>query len=75
VRRHRGDAAEQVEKDEASVSDAIFHVVAEDPEEQHVAEKVCPSAMQKHRCKNGDEVEAHRDDTVRADERLARRFG
>ena len=39
------DAAQQIEKDEASVAKAIFDVVAEDPEVPHVADHVHPPAM------------------------------
>ena len=44
--------------------EAIFDVVAEDPEEEHVAEEVPPAAVQEHRREDGEPVEPRRHDAV-----------
>src|SRR5205823_6447710 len=45
----RRDPAEQIEDDEASVAEAIFDVVAENPEVPHVPDDVHPAAVEEHR--------------------------
>jgi hypothetical protein len=49
LRRRRGEAAEDVEEDEADASERVFDVVPEDPEEEHVAEQVAPAGVQEQR--------------------------
>jgi hypothetical protein len=49
MRRSGRQAADQVEDEEANVPDRLLDVVAEDPEEQHVAAEMRPAAMQEHR--------------------------
>jgi hypothetical protein len=45
----RGDvAAEHVEEQEGELAEAVLDVVAEDNEEQHVAEQVQPARVQEH---------------------------
>ena len=58
VRGDGGDAAHQIEHDEANMAKAIFDVVAEYPEEQHVAEKVSPAGVQEHRREHGEHGES-----------------
>ena len=41
------DATQQVEQQVADVSEVVLDVVAEDPEEQHVAQQMHEVAMQK----------------------------
>ena len=50
LRRGRRQAAEHVEQREAAVPHGIFHVVAEDPQEPHVADEMEPAAVEEHRC-------------------------
>jgi hypothetical protein len=45
VRRRREDGAAQIEGDEWQTSHRIFHVVAENPEIQHVAAEVDPAVV------------------------------
>src|SRR5437763_3115348 len=49
VSERRKHAAHEVEDEIPQVSDAVFHVVAENPEEEHVAEYVRPAAVHEHR--------------------------
>ena len=49
LRERRGDAAQQVEHEEAAVAHPVLDVVAEDPEVQHVAADVQQAAVQEHR--------------------------
>ena len=44
----RGVAREQVEEQIADVPQPVLDVVAEDPEEEHVAQEVPPAAVQEH---------------------------
>ena len=74
MRDDRGSAAQQIEDDEAHVAEAIFDVVAEDPQEEHVAEKVPPAGVQEHRREDAEHVEPRRDDAVDAHELLERRL-
>ena len=74
MRGHCGNAAQQVEDDEAHMADSILDVVAEDPQEEHVSEKVSPAGMQEHRREHADQVEPHRDHPVDAYELLERRL-
>ena len=48
-----GQAAEQVEHQVAAVAQAVLDVVAEDPQEQHVAEEVADARMDEHRGQDG----------------------
>src|SRR5262245_33184699 len=49
LRRHRSQAAEQVEEDEAQPAHRILYIDPEDPEEPHVADEVEPTAVHEHR--------------------------
>ena len=53
--RRRREAAEEVEEEEADLAERVLDVVAEDPEEEHVAEQVHPAAVQEHRRERGQE--------------------
>ena len=53
LQRRGGDAAEQVEDDEAHMPHRVLDVVAEEPEEPHVADQVHPAAVQEHRGQDG----------------------
>ena len=44
-----GKARGKVEEKEGQMAHLVFQVVAEDPQEQHVARKVHPAAVQEHR--------------------------
>ena len=48
LERRRGEAAEEIEGEEAKVSQRILDVVPEDPKEQHVADDVEPAAVHEH---------------------------
>jgi hypothetical protein len=48
-------AAQKIEEEIAEVAHVILHVVAEDPQVEHVAQDVEPSAMQKHGGNKGQE--------------------
>ncbi len=45
----RGEAGGEIEDGEAQMAETVLDVVAEDPEEEHVAEEVRPAAMEEHR--------------------------
>ena len=47
------EAAEQIEDDEAHVPHRVLDVVAEDPQEPHVADQVHPAAVHEHRRDDG----------------------
>jgi hypothetical protein len=49
LRSRSGEAGEQVEQREAQPAHAVFDVVAEDPQEECVAEQVSPATVQEHR--------------------------
>ena len=49
VRQARREPAREVEQHEPQVPEAMLDVVAENPEEQHVAAEVPPPAVQEHR--------------------------
>ena len=49
LRRGRRKAAEEVEDEVAEPAERVLDVVAEDPEEEHVAEQVRPAAVHEHR--------------------------
>ncbi len=53
--RQRYEAAEQIEDDELDLAHTVFDVVAEDPEEEHVAGQVQEPAVHEHRRERGDE--------------------
>ena len=56
--QHGGeDPAHQIEHDEAEMAHGVLDIVAEHPQEQHVAEEVDPAPVQEH---VGDEGEALR---------------
>lgn len=44
----RNRAAQKIEEEVAEMAHAILHVIAEDPQVEHIAQDVEPSAMQKH---------------------------
>ena len=48
------NAAQQVEREEAPVAHAVFDVVAEDPEIEHVPADVQEAAVKEHRCEHAD---------------------
>ena len=48
LRERRRDPADEVEQQERDRAEAVLDVVAEDPQEQHVAEQVQPAAVQEH---------------------------
>ena len=54
LRQRGGDSAEQVEDKIAAMTHAVFDVVAEDPEIEHVADQMHPAAMHEHRSENGE---------------------
>ena len=72
LRERRGDAAEQIEQQEAGVPQAILDVVAEDPEVEHVPDEVQPAAVQEHRRQHSQPSELGRYDAVQIHERLER---
>ena len=47
--------ADDVEGEVADAAHGVLDVVAEDPEEEHVAEQVIPTAVQEHRRERGDD--------------------
>ena len=47
------DAATEIEKQKTQVPKRVFDIVAEDPQEHHVADQVEPTAVQKHAGKKG----------------------
>ena len=48
MRTRRRDPTDQIEHQERDAPELVFDVVAEDPEEQHVAEDVQDRAVQEH---------------------------
>jgi hypothetical protein len=48
LREGSGQAAQEVEDEEARAAHAVLHVVAKDPQKQPVAEQVRPTAVQEH---------------------------
>jgi len=56
MQRVRGQSARQVEEQEAEVADGRLDVVAEDPQEEHIADQVAGAAVQKHAGQQGDQV-------------------
>ena len=48
LRQPRGYSARQVEQKVLAMAENIFHVIAEYPQEQHVAQHVHPAGVQKH---------------------------
>jgi hypothetical protein len=56
LREGRGDAGEQVEDEEFEVSEAVLDIVAKDPQEQHIAEQMQPTAMHEHGREDRDRV-------------------
>ena len=70
LRGRGGEAAQQVEAQEAHGSHHVFDGAAEDPEEERVAEDVHPAAVQEEREQRRDQVDAvavHRAVEARAD--------
>ena len=62
------NAAQQVEREEASVAHAVFDVVPEDPEIEHVPCDVQEAAVKKHRCEHADPGEVRGDEAEREHE-------
>ena len=56
MRHRRGHSAQQIENHVLEVAEAIFNVVAEDPQIQHVSAEVQPAAVEKHGNENADQV-------------------
>ena len=54
---HRDEAAHEVEREIPEVAERVLDVLAEDGEEEHVAEDVVPAAVHEHR---GDPADAPR---------------
>ena len=48
MRSHRGHPDHEIEDREADVTEVVLDVVAEDPQEQHVARDVKDGAVQEH---------------------------
>ena len=55
VRETGTDAASEVEKKVGEVAEVVFHVVSENPEEEHVPGDVHEAAMHEHAGENGQE--------------------
>ncbi len=55
VQKPRSDTADQVEKEVSEVAKEVLDVVAEDPEEKHVAGDVKPAEMEEHAGYQGKE--------------------
>ena len=53
VREARADSADEIEEKVGEVAEVVFHVVAEDPEEEHVTGDVQEAAMQEHAGEEG----------------------
>lgn len=58
LRERRRDAGQQVEDQKFEVAEAVFDIVAEDPQKQHIAEQVQPAAMHEHRGEYGHQIGA-----------------
>ena len=54
VRRRRDRATNEIQQQISPPSLGRFHVVAEHPEEQHVAEQMRDAAVQEHRHEHGE---------------------
>ncbi len=50
----RDQTGRQIEKQIAKMAKAVFHVITEDDQGPHIKNQVQPSAMQKHRSKEGN---------------------
>src|SRR5690625_4145163 len=48
--RSRGEAAEQIKREERPGAEAMLYVVAKDPQVEHVAEQMQISAVHEHGC-------------------------
>ena len=68
----------EIEEQELEPAETILDIVAEDPQEQHVAEQMHPAAVQEHRGEDGIGIgcrrigEARRDEGKLLDEPVAR---
>lgn len=49
------DSANKIEKKIGEVAEVVFHIVAKNPEEEHVAADVQPTAVQEHAGQDGEE--------------------
>lgn len=47
------DTRGQIKQQKWQVAHLVFHVVAEDPQKQHIARQMHPAAVQKYRCHKG----------------------
>ncbi len=47
--------AGEIEKQVREMAEIVFHVIAKDPQEEHVASNVSEAAVQEHACENGEE--------------------
>src|SRR5215472_11475913 len=54
--QRRDHPGQQIEQQEAQVTEAVFHVVAEDPKVEHVPSDVSPASVQEHRAKQRKEA-------------------
>ena len=64
-------AANQIEDQIFRRAENIFDVIAEDPEEPHVAQDMHPPAMQEHGCQQGEEAEVVRHQAIGSDKSIA----
>ena len=55
VRETRANSADEIEEKVREVAEVVFHVVAEDPEEEHVTGYVEEAAMHEHAGEKGKE--------------------
>ena len=68
----RGNATNEVEREKLGVPHGVFQALAKRPKEEHVADDVHPSAMQKHGGKQGYGSQVGRNNTVQVDEIVPR---
>src|ERR1019366_2337842 len=66
-----GAAAQQVEQQELGGTQNVLDIVAEDPQEPHVAQHVHPTAVEEHGGEDTQEAELIRHQTVGGDEFIA----
>jgi hypothetical protein len=73
----RGDAGQEIEDQEVDVAELVLDIVAEDPQEQHVAEEMKPASVHEHGGEDGHGAldwilrEARRDERPLLDEAIA----
>ena len=72
VDQSRGHAAQQVEQQVFRMAQDVLDVVAEDPQEPHVADQVQPAAVQEHGGHEGVQSAAGRDQPMSGDQVVQR---